>query len=293
MLRVALILLLLSLIGNIIGLYFIYKQYKSQKQLAAAHSSIASLTETLDGLFATRMIFIHHSVGDALLTYGGLADSLRGMGILVKGATYGDEIGNRTDMCDWLPKFQNDMNRILTFKAHPDIYYQDGKTNDIVMFKSCFPNSDIDAEGTAPGDPVARAQTTANYKALFESLKEQLKKYPDKLFIYMTAPPLVPEATKPENAKRAREFNNWLVQDFAPRYYRETGLNNFAVFDLFDALAGTDNYLKKEYRLGDGDNSHPNAIGDKAAAKIFMDFFHPLWSNWQLTGKKKAAGPAS
>lgn len=285
--------LVISILGNMLGMFFLYKYMKSQRQLSRANQQVTEtttavddLTGLLDGFYKKRMIFLHHSVGHGILYQGGLRDSLLEMGILVKGATYGDEIGQQTDMCDWLPKFQKDMNRILTFKAHPDKYYQDSTTNDLVMFKSCFPNSDIVAPGSDPGDPTAREKTIANYKAAFNGLKVELTRHSKTLFVYLTAPPLAPDAgTSVEAARRAREFNHWLIGDFLPAYKQESGLNNLVIFDLFDILADPDNFLRKEYRIGPGD-SHPNKVGNQEVARRFMDFFRPVWTAWesQTTG---------
>lgn len=289
MVRILLVILIISLIGNLFGLYVLYKTAKVKRELAAANRSIENLTDALDHFYSKSMVFLHHSVGYGILHHGGLIDSLRSLGITVKSATYGDDIGNETDICDWLPKFQNDMDRILKFKAHPNIFYTDDRTNDIVMFKSCFPNSDLAGDGSEPGDPLNSARTIANYKALFNRLQNEIKQYKDKLFIYLTAPPLVPEATSPDNARRARKFNRWLISEFLPQYRKETGADNFIIFDLFDVLADEDNYLKKEYRQGRSADSHPNALANKVVAQKFMEFFQPIWERWQGKAETKEA----
>ena len=287
------IFLAVLIIGNLVGMVVLYKYLKAQRKVAyvqrkydAANKTVGDLTEKLDRYYSNRMIFLHHSVGKNILYEGGLKDSLEEAGILVKGSTYGDEIGEETDLRHWLPKFEQDMDGILSFKAHPNMYYDNGTANDIVMFKSCFPNSHV-GEGTGPGDATDRKRTIANYKAVFEGLKNEMAKNKDRLFIYLTAPPLVPEGTTAEHAARAREFNVWLIEDFLPRYSKETGLNNFVVFDLFDFLAGEDNFLKKEYRRERSGDAHPNAVANKAVAARFMEFFRPTWDNWQ---KKSVPG---
>jgi hypothetical protein len=203
------------------------------------------------------------------------------MGVFVKGATYGDNVGNLTDIRHWVPKFKDNMDSILSFKMHPDKYYDDGTGNDIVMFKSCFPNSDIIEDGPEPGMPTGEIRSLANYRAAFVALKEEFVKNEDRLFIYMTAPPLVPEATTIERAARARKFNTWLIDEFVPAYNRETELNNFIAFNLFEILADEDGFLRKEYRLGRPGDSHPNEKANKIVAKNFMEFFRPLWLAWQ------------
>jgi hypothetical protein len=285
--KLILIVLAISLLGNFIGIYFAWEYRIMKGQIANLQDSVAGnrqsvdwLSDTLDRSYPHRLVFLHHSVGNGLFYRGGLGDSLKELGIAARGATYGDEVGQLTDIADWLPKFRNDMSRILSFKGHPNVYYKDSSTNDVIMFKSCYPNSYVDAEGVAPGDPVGREQTMANYRAAFEGLGKEMQKYPNKLFVYLTYPPLVPSATKPEIAARARQFNRWLIEAYLPQYRKETGLKNFVVFDLFNVLADESNVLKAEYRGTDPNDSHPNEPASREAVQRFMEFFRPVWSAW-------------
>jgi len=280
--------LIISIIGNFIGLFVLYKYFGAKRsigyakqRLETANKSVEDLTTVLDRLYNKRMVFLHHSVGRGILYEGGLRDSLLDMGILVKGATYGDEIGEKTDVHHWPAKFQNDMKRILGFKAHPDKYYSAPETNDIVMFKSCFPNSDIAGNGQLPGDPASSERTMANYRAVFEQLKGEMAKYPDKLFIYVTAPPLVPESTTPERAANAAAFNRWLIGEYLPGYEKETGYTNLVIFDLFSVLADETGFLREDYRRPGKGDSHPNTRANKVAAAKYMEFFRPVWEKWQ------------
>jgi len=294
--RLIIVLLVLSLLANAVGLFMAYKYFKlrgwfneGQAQLSEAmtsvkslHENVNALTGELDKSASKRAVFLHHSVGEGILTQGALREKmLSRLGILVKSATYGEDIGEHTDMNDWAAKFTGRMNDILTFSHHPDKYITDGGSNDLVMFKSCFPNSDIVSDGSEPGDPNSTEKTLANYKATFEALLPTMQAHPEKLFIYMTAPPLIPSLSSPANAARARQFNSWLAEEFLPHYQKVTGLNNFAVFDLFDALAGSDNYLKAEYRRVLPDDPHPNKRGSEAAADRFLTWFEPLWTLWE------------
>jgi hypothetical protein len=293
--RLLIVILVISLAGNLVGLFITYKFLNLKKYFAEAdarlreansavrnlHKTVDNLTARLDDYVEKRSVFLHHSAGESLLTAGNLRNRFLEMGILVKSATYGDEIGEDTDMNHWVSKFQNSMPDILRFKSHPNMY-NDDIFNDIVMFKSCFPNSDITAEGSLPGDPSSPEKTTANYRAAFEQLKDEFKKYPDILFVYLTAPPLIPELSTAENAGRAREFNNWLVDKFVEAYREETGLNNFVIFDLFDCLAGDDNFLKREYQRDIPGDPHPNAKGSLAASEKFIEFFAPTWKEWLM-----------
>ncbi|UCD64230.1 MAG: hypothetical protein JSW34_01990 [Candidatus Zixiibacteriota bacterium] len=294
--KLLIVILVISIIGNALGLTVLYKYFgakraieRERNRLERANDVVEDLTETLDRMYSNRMIFLHHSVGRGILYEGGLRDSLLEMGVLVKGATYGDEIGEKTDIGDWAGKFASDMDRILDFKAHPNRYYSGSLSNDVIMFKSCFPNSNIQADGTLPGDPSGTERTTANYKAAFERLAETMKDYPDKLYIYVTSPPLVPESTTPENARRAKEFNAWLQGEYLAAYTKDTGFSNLAIFDLFGVLADESGMLKAEYRRPTPGDSHPNKLGNEVAASRFMEFFRPLWPHW--TGKKAGTQP--
>lgn len=299
--KIIAVLLIISLIGNIIGLYFAYRFLKfkgrienMQESLDDAAKIISDLTDKVEANVSKRMVFLHHSVGKGILQQGGLRDSLLAIGISVKGATYGDEVGQFTDMCHWSPKFANDFDRILDFKNHPNVYYQDGRSNDIIMFKSCFPNSFITGEGSGPGDPTSRERTLQNYKASFAELGKVFRQHPDRLFIYMTFPPLTTAETNPEAAKRAREFNNWLLSKFLPQYRQESGLDNFQIFDLFDILADSDNVLRREFHRDNEHDSHPNETGNKIVAQKFMEFFRPVWNQWEnKSGTQAAAAKAA
>ena len=293
--KTLLIVLAISIVGNLIGLFIAYKFMntrewlrQSETKLSETQSSAAGLSEAvsamtakLDETASARMIFMHHSVGRGLLERGKLREQLLNRGILVKGATFGDELGENTDMNFWLAKFRDQMPQILSFKAHPNLYRTDSVTNNIVMFKSCFPNSDVVADGDAPGDPKVPVRTIANYKALFGELMKEFAKHPNTVFIYLTSPPLVPELTTSENANRARTFNTWVVNEFVPMYKQETGLNNFAAFDLHAVLADSDNMLKAEYRQNIEGDSHPNSKASRAAVDAFLRVFDPLWESWQ------------
>lgn len=292
--KIVVFILVISIIGNLIGAFALYKYFAAKRSigyvkqdLARANKSLEDLTEVLDRSYDKRMVFLHHSVGRGILYEGGLRDSLLDMGIVVKGATYGDEIGQHTDIKDWVPKFQNDMERILSFKAHPDRYYSGAMSNDIVMFKSCFPNSDISGEGQAPGNAVSPDKTVANYQEVFRQLKEEMARYPDKLYIYVTSPPLAAESTTAENASRARMFNEWLTKEYLPEYQKEAGQSNLAIFDLFGVLADDKGFLKEEFRRPGRGDSHPNASANQIAATSFMDFFRPIWKEWQNSSQSE------
>ena len=234
-------------------------------------------------------LFIHHSVGRNWLNDGlraSLQDPTKNKYTFrVHDATYGDEIGQATDVCDWYPKFRDDMKKVRTFDKHPNIYYKTpGRYNRIIMFKSCFPNSGISSVGTPPGNPTDCRHTIWNHKAAYNACANIFKKYPHTLFVAVTAPPLNPYSTNKADAARAREFHNWLKTTWVQDYRKNTGLWNVVTFDLFDILANPPNHptepnmLRKEYRSG-GD-SHPTKPGNIAATKAFIPFINQAVTDW-------------
>ena len=118
------------------------------------------------------LLFIHHSSGATLLadkgeksgnyclwpthpSGGGLRNLLRQNNYNVHEATYGSKIGQKTDINNWHAKFRDHMDKILK-TDHQDRLYKDDSVNNIVLFKSCYPNNNIVSDGTSPGDPDSR-----------------------------------------------------------------------------------------------------------------------------------------
>ncbi|MCU0691484.1 MAG: hypothetical protein MUF54_08785, partial [Polyangiaceae bacterium] len=153
-----------------------------------------------------RLLFIHHSVGGQLLADpgpeqnladsihathpngGGLRKVLEQQGYQVHEASYGSVVGEDTDLFDWLPKFQTKMDRILKVSFNDRLLSGDER-NDIVVFKSCYPNNRFASEGQAPGNPAGPELTVWNAKATLTALLAEFQKHPNTLFMYVTAPP--------------------------------------------------------------------------------------------------------
>ncbi|MBD3168716.1 MAG: T9SS type A sorting domain-containing protein [candidate division Zixibacteria bacterium] len=263
-----------------------------------AQSSVNSLYAQDDDA-----VFIHHSVGgqwlDNSLNSALIAkDYIDERNDIYYGATLspdsgrpsslGSVPGDRTDMHHWILWF-NDY--LLGVKSHGC----ENGYNRIIMFKSCYPNSNIIDDGTEPGDPFSSTKTTANYKAIYrhpdgpgntyinsgyeyKPLEDIFAEHPEILFIPVTAPPrhyAPSDPTNDDEAHRARVFNNWLKNDWLDDYNsRHAGYNNVAVFDLFDVIAYPDdhsshpNRLKAEYG-GESGDSHPNDSAYADLTRVF------------------------
>jgi hypothetical protein len=206
--------------------------------------------------------------------------------------------GDHTDMCHWIHWFNNYLGDVKSHGCATGV-------NRIVMYKSCYPNSNVTADGTG-GDPFSTTQTLANYKAVYRHpdgaghtyshgghtyrpLEDIFAADPNTLFVAVTAPPLSygTTGTNDANAHRARLFNNWLKTDWLNSYNAANpGLHNVAVFDWFDVLAYPDdhathpNRLKQEYGGASAD-SHPNSTANAYSTQVFAtdedNFIDQAW----------------
>jgi hypothetical protein len=269
------------------------------------------------------LLFVHHSCGGQLLAAeggekgasciydshpsgGGLRATLQGQGYAVHEASYDSEIGGDTDLFDWLPKFSTKMDRLLRVKRQNELL-PEGTTNQVVVFKSCFPNNQFAGEGEGPGSTTGPQLTVANAKATLKALLPLFEKHPETLFVYVTAPPIAPKPEKlplhrvlaralkgrtepawtAQQARWARSFNDWVVgsdgwlKDYKPK--------NVVVFDYYGVLTGEGKSNLLVYPSGDGSDSHPTADGNRAAAKAFVPLLNRAVRRAGLTGQAKSA----
>ena len=253
------------------------------------------------------LLFIHHSVGGQLLADagnesgpdarrciydahpngGGLRRKLIDNGFRVHEASYSSAIGQNTDLFDWLPKFREQFDRIQR-TAHQD-QLLGAAVNQIVMFKSCYPNSAFKPDDrSAPTD-----LTLSNAQAAMRDLRDALARHPDTLFVYVTAPPLRARAAserlwrfvakrllrKPDSATEqihaantARVFNNWMK---SPTGWLEGhAARNIVVFDYFNILTGDGRSNFLEFASRNGTDDHPSSAGQRTAAERCVPFLN-------------------
>lgn len=200
-----------------------------------------------------RLIFIHHSVGENWLNdnNGGLGIALRDNNYYVSDTYYDwgpDGIGSSTDIGNWWQWFRGpDSGKYLSALYTEDKQISeysrlstnpDGE-NQVIMFKSCFPNSALQGKANDPVPPIennplrgegsgSEFHTIANAKGIYIDLLEYFKTRQDKLFVVITAPPQV-DGTSADNA---RTFNNWLIESWLKDY----NVGNVFVFDFYNVL---------------------------------------------------------
>lgn len=250
-----------------------------------------------------KLIFIHHSTGENLLRddYGGLGLALSQNNYFVSDTNYGwgpDAIGDRTDIPNWIDWFASDatpryMDALFNESEQHSEYTRTvsdpGGENEIILFKSCFPNSALEGNPDDRPDPDGWL-SVGHAKYVYNEILPYFAFRPDKLFIVITAPTLS-DGTYADNA---RAFNNWLVNDWlAENNYT---LNNVAVFDFYNVLTDPDAHHRivngqVEHILGGrntlyypSEDDHPSVQGSRKATEEFVPMLNYFYDRWQSSG---------
>jgi len=276
-----------------------------------------------------RLVFIHHSTGEAWLgdNYGGLGIALRNNHYYVSDTNYGwgpSGIGSSTDIGNWYDWFRGPNSATYlsalysTSTQTPDVYSRSATppagSNQVIMFKSCFPNSALQGDPNAPVPSInlnplrgqgsgSEYHTVANAKGIYIDLLNYFTTRQDKLFIIATAPPLI-DGTYSSNA---RAFNQWLTNDYLKNY----PYKNVFVFDYYNVLTtnGGDSNTNDlnlatgaHHRLWNGaiqhtvvagqnvaaypsGDDHPSAAGDLKATGEFVPLLNIAYNQWKASAK--------
>ena len=248
-----------------------------------------------------KLVFIHHSTGENWLTddYGNLGRVLGESNYFVSDTNYGwgpDLIGDSTDYYNWIDWFLSPESEryleALFNESDQNSYYtrnllDPGGENQIIMFKSCFPNSDLTGN---PDDPANDGEwfTVGHAKYVYNRLLDYFVTRPDKLFIVITPPPLIDDT----HAENARQFSRWLVEDWLTE--NDYPSNNVAVWDFHSTLTHADNHYRFQdgvieytihhgngalYYDSDGDD-HPNIAGSQKATDEFVPMLNVFYNRW-------------
>jgi len=227
---------------------------------------LAAMAPSVLAQEGTRIIFLHHSCGENLINEGGVREGLTGRGYEFYDHGYNDEglrdaDGSYTGRNFDVPGDNTDPDGIAEIFRQPlhdppDNTFSHLMQYDVIAFKSCFPTSNI-------GDDAQLNE----YKGYYLSARDRMDQYPDKLFIVVTQPPQVPGSSDRDEARRARVLADWLKSgEFLD------GHPNVVTFDFFGLLAGSDNFLRSEYRY-DNYDGHPNERANREIGPLFVDFF--------------------
>jgi len=162
-----------------------------------------------------KLVFIHHSCGDSWLNAGegDLGNQLGANNYYVSDTYYDwgpDEIGSYTDIGNWWDWFRGPDSTAYTQAVYDTSNHHadyarpmadPGGENEIIMFKSCYPNSHLggNQDDPPPADPnplcgedyTSEHHTVGNAKGIYNDILECFSTRQDKLFVVITAPPLV------------------------------------------------------------------------------------------------------
>ena len=247
-----------------------------------------------------KLVFIHHSCGGNWLAdpnedghYGGLGQALMANNYFVSATNYGwgprllgmdEPIGSYTDIVHWplwftgassstvLSQLYNEFGKTM-YSPGDWRYFGDyvrmadpdpARENEIVMFKSCYPNADLygDPGDAAHAEPNDWEFSVSNAKAVYNKLLTYYGTRQDKLFVVITAPAMAqgeytlndPGTPAADRAANARAFNNWLLNDWLTGYLH----NNVAVFDYYNVLTSNGSATRVD---DTSTNTEPNDAG--------------------------------
>jgi hypothetical protein len=274
-----------------------------------------------------KLIFIHHSTGENWLAdgNGNLGIALKKNNYFVSDTNYGwgpDGIGDRTDTGQWWLWFRGSSSSTYMHALYNEFGQHSSYTrlsndpdtsreNEIIMFKSCFPNSAISGKpsdaaktGSNPlrGQGAGSSMTVANVKGIYNDILPYFAAHQDKLFVLVVTPPLAQNATDTTQAANARAVANWLINEWLVNYQHK----NVAVFDFYNVLTSnggspdkndlgessgnhhrwwnghvqnsqtvSSNFLA--YPTGD---SHPSSAGNRKATGEFVPLLNYYYQRW-------------
>ncbi len=279
-----------------------------------------------------KLIFIHHSCGENWLAddNGRLGIALMNNNYFVSDTNYGwgpKGIGDMTDIGHWWTWFRGpESRRYLSalynengqHSSYSRLSTDPGGENEIVMFKSCFPNSDVTGDPNEPVPPISsnplrgdsHPLTIGNCKGIYLDLLNYFKTKPDKLFVVITAPPM----SSLQEPSTNRAFNNWLVNDWLKDY----PLKNVYIFDFYNVLttnggspdvndlgrdAGNHHRWwkgKVQHKTDGGSDllaypsadDHPNPAGNKKATAEFLPLLNYAYNRFKGQSPEPEPAPA-
>lgn len=228
---------LIVIITAVVFCYFRF--YKNNFQTKPSQDSDKTSFQSETSKFPKSVFFIHHSTGE-IYWNGGMKKAFENAGYIAA-APWWD--GN-TNPQDFYQEFKNNENwKIL-------------EPYSIIIFKSCFPASDINSD-----------EMLNEYKENYIKLYEIYRAHPNKLFVPLSTPPLLQNNTTPEAAKRALAFENWLATDYKKNYNKK----NLAPFKLHALLSDENGYLKSEF-IASNDDDHPNNYSGEIVGSALVEF---------------------
>jgi len=231
----------------------------------------------------TSVVFLHHSTG-LVIWDGGVPGAISAHNDSTGTAYTIQERSYPNDPYEWA-NYPYDYYTIWVANAGDEPYREQDtleiltRDYDVIVFKHCFPVSDIEADTGTP-DVTSSVKTLENYRAQYAALKEKLLSFPDHRFVLWTGAALIAAESSEEKGARAREFFTWVKEE-----WDEPGDNIF-LFDFFELETEGGNFLPAAYSAGD---SHPNSDFAASVAPLFakrvLDVIEGRGDMGSLTGQ--------
>lgn len=132
---------------------------------------------------------------------------------------------------------------------------------DIIIWKHCYPVANI-LPDTGEGNLNSEVKTLANYKLQYGALKDKMHSFGETRFIVWTPVPQVEAKTTEDEARRVREFYEWMIHSWDEKN------DNIYLWDYYSLATEDGLYLKPE-NAQSADNAHPS----KAFAGRVSEYF--------------------
>jgi hypothetical protein len=235
----------------------------------------------------TNVIFLHHSTGRGLIDGGDVRPLLTDLGYQFWDHDYnhvglirpdGMATGAHYGIPGMRGRGNTDVDGLAGLFSQP---VTDPPSNafsrllqhEVIITKSCFPNSAIKSD-----------EMQEQFQTWYLQMRDAMDQHPDRIFIIVTSPPLHPQMTNADEARRARAVANWLKSD---EYL--AGHPNVFVFDFFNLLADpSTNTLRAEYQLDtERPDSHPNRSANQTIGPQFVTFIDEAVQAYKERGKSQ------
>jgi hypothetical protein len=220
--------------------------------------------------------FLHHSTGECIWGPNGSSTSVPQQ-MVIYNSSHGFTGTNAVTMSElWWPaeddnewcRWHRIFNNQDTGANIQPLY----ASNRIIVIKSCFPSSNVEAWGV-PGDTTdPEYKTVLNYKWHWRNIIKVMRAHPQNFFVIWTNAPLVPSQTNSTESFFAHCFCKWAKDTLAAGLDPVTGNfpQNVYVFDFFHKLTGSNWMMLLQYAQGSED-SHPNAAATQLVAPQFVN----------------------
>ncbi len=224
-----------------------YYRFSTTTPVTVSHDNPKSLGDS------AKVVFLHHGVG-ASVWAGGVPEWFAEYNIrngkdysiteleFPKNAPY----GWNNNPYDYWNIWVNHAGA-QSFREEPTLENLTRNYNVVIWKHSYTVSSILPDAGNAGNRPYEK--TMLNYKLEYRALKSHMRSFPRTRFIVWTGPAIVQGAAPEEQAMLAREFFEWVKNE-----WDEPG-DNIYLWDFFELQTEGGNYLKSEYSAGPLDSN--------------------------------------